>query len=307
MKKGLLLFLVIVLVMVMATAAYTVDTREHAIITRFGEVQKIVVNEDNYDTVMETINNSEKYSHVKVSTSKGLHFKVPFIDTVEKLENRLITYKTASRQVNTLDKKILILSNNAQWKIVDPLLFRLTMKNEQQASLRLDDILYSEINVQVGKTDAHTLIADKEYLEEMSHTVVNDVNLELAKYGMEVLDNRILKTDLHESNIQNIYARMEAERKQKAQQYRSEGEEEKLKIISSTDKDAAIMISEAKKDAEIIKGEGDAEATQIYSNAYSADPDFYEFYQTLEMYKTTLDGTTMVIDEESPLFKYLTR
>lgn len=67
------------------------------------------------------------------------------------------------------------------------------------------------------------------------------------------------------------------------------------------------MISEAKKDAEIIKGEGDAEATQIYSTAYSADPDFYEFYQTLEMYKTTLDGTTMVIDEASPLFKYLTR
>lgn len=103
------------------------------------------------------------------------------------------------------------------------------MKNEQQASLRLDDILYSEINVQVGKTDAHTLIADKDYLEEMSHTVVNDVNLEPAKYGMEVLDNRILKTDLHESNIQNIYARMEAERKQKAQQYRSEGEEENLR------------------------------------------------------------------------------
>lgn len=120
MKKGLLLFLIIVLVMVMATAAYTVDTREHAIITRFGEVQKIVVNEDNYDTVMETINNSEKYNNVKVSTKKGLHFKVPFIDTVEKLENRLITYRTASRQVNTLDKKILILSNNAQWKIVDP-------------------------------------------------------------------------------------------------------------------------------------------------------------------------------------------
>jgi|LGOV01.1.fsa_nt_gb membrane protease subunit HflC len=307
MKKGLFLFLIIVLAMFLATAAYTVDTREHAIISRFGEVQKIVVNEAGYDTVMETINNSEKYSGVKVSIKKGLHFKMPFIDTVEKLENRLITYKTASRQVNTLDKKILILSNNAQWKIVDPLLFRLTMKNEQQASLRLDDILYSEINVQVGKTIAHTLIADKEYLEAMSHTVVTDVNQELVKYGMEVLDNRILKTDLHESNILNIYARMEAERNQKAQQYRSEGEEEKLKIISSTDRDAAIMISEAQKDAEILKGEGDAAATQIYSNAYSADADFYEYYQTLELYKTTLDGTTMVIDEASPLFKYLTR
>lgn len=307
MKKGLFIFLAVVLIIILSTSAYTVDTREHAIISRFGEVQKIVVNEANYEIVMETINNSEKYNGVNVSIKKGLHFKVPFIDTVEKLENRLITYKTASRQVNTLDKKILILSNNAQWKIVDPLLFRLTMKNEQQASLRLDDILYSEINVQVGKTIAHTLIADKDYLEEMSHTVVTDVNMELAKYGMEILDNRILKTELHESNILNIYARMEAERKQKAQQYRSEGEEEKLKIVSSTDKDSAIMISEAKKDAEIIKGEGDAVAAQIYSNAYSADPDFYEYYQTLDLYKTTLKGTTMIIGEDSPLFKYLTR
>jgi membrane protease subunit HflC len=307
MKKGLFLFVVVLLAMFLATAAYTVDTREHALISRFGEVQKIVVNEAGFDTVMETINNNEKYSGVKVTTKKGLHFKIPFIDTVEKLENRLITYKTASRQVNTLDKKILILSNNAQWKIVDPLLFKLTMKNEQQASLRLDDILYSEINVQVGKTIAHTLIADKEYLEAMSHTVVTDVNLELVKYGMEVLDNRILKTDLHESNILNIYARMEAERNQKAQQYRSEGEEEKLKIVSGADRDAAIMISEAKKDAEVLKGEGDAAATQIYSNAYSADPDFYEYYQTLELYKTTLEGTTMVIDQDSPLFKYLAR
>ena len=307
MKKGLFIFLIIILLILISASAYTVDTREHAIISRFGQVQKIVVNEAGYDTVLKTVNDNEKYKDVSVSTRKGLHFKMPFIDTVEKLENRLITYRTASRQVNTLDKKILILSNNAQWKIVDPLLFKLTMKNEQQASLRLDDILYSEINVQVGKTIAHTLIADKEYLEEMSHTVVSDVNMELVKYGMEVLDNRILKTDLHESNIQNIYARMEAERKQKAQQYRSEGEEEKLKIISSTDKDAAIMISEAQKDAEIIKGEGDAEATQIYSTAYSADPDFYEYYQTLEMYKTTLNGTTLVIDDDSPLSKYLTR
>jgi len=179
------------------------------------------------------------------------------------------------------------------------------MKNLNQASLRLDDILYSEINVQVGKTDAHTLIADKVYIENMSQIVVDEVNVEMAKYGIQVVDNRILKTDLHESNILNIYARMEAERKQKAQQYRSEGEEEKLKIISGADRDAAIMISEARKEAETLKGQGDAEAAKIYSDAYSADPEFYEFYQTLEMYKLTLDGTTLVISEDSPLFKYL--
>ncbi|MBN2286845.1 MAG: protease modulator HflC [Tissierellales bacterium] len=305
MKKGLLIILLILAVVFVSNSAYTVDTREHAIITRFGEVQKVVVNPANYELVEATIEGNPRYSDVKVNTRAGLHFKVPFIENIEKFENRLITYKTAPRQVTTFDKKILILSNNAQWKIVDPLLFRVTMKNLNQASLRLDDILYSEINVQVGKTDAHTLIADKVYIENMSQIVVDDVNVEMSKYGIEVVDNRILKTDLHESNILNIYARMEAERKQKAQQYRSEGEEEKLKIISGADRDAAIMISEARKEAETLKGQGDAEAAKIYSDAYSADPEFYEFYQTLEMYKLTLDGTTLVINEDSPLFKYL--
>jgi membrane protease subunit HflC len=307
MKKGILIFFLVIALILLANSAYTVDTREHAIITRFGEVQKVIIGTSDYETVLNTIESSPRYSNVSVSTKVGLHFKLPFVENIEKFENRLITYKTASRQVTTFDKKILILSNNAQWKIVDPLLFRVTMKNEQQASLRLDDILYSEINVQVGKTDAHTLIADKNYVEAMSQTVVESVNKEMSKYGIEVVDNRILKTDLHESNIQNIYARMEAERKQKAQQYRSEGEEETLKIISGADKDAAIMISEARKDAEIIKGEGDAEAARIYSESYSSDPEFYEFYQTLEMYKNTLKGTTLVIDQESPLFKYLMR
>lgn len=305
MKRGILIILLIAAIILVANSAYTVDTREHAIITRFGEVQKVIVKPSNYDAVQDTINSSNRYANVSISTKVGLHFKMPFIEHVEKFENRLITYKTASRQVTTFDKKILILSNNAQWQIVDPLLFRVTMKNINQASLRLDDILYSEINVQVGKTDAHTLIADKVYIEAMSEQIVQDVNKEMIKYGIQVIDNRILKTDLHESNILNIYARMEAERKQKAQQYRSEGEEEKLKIISGADKDAAIMISEAQKEAEILKGEGDALAAQIYSQAYSADPEFYEFYRTLEMYKATLTGTTMVIDESSPLFKYL--
>lgn len=305
MKKTFLIILVIIVAFLAFNSAYIVDTREHAIITRFGEVQQVVVDENDFELLQNNVSSDPRYKDVSISTKKGLHFKMPFIDTVEKLENRLITYKTSSRQVNTKDKKILIISNNAQWRIIDPLLFRLTMKNEQQAGLRLDDILYSELNVQVGKTDAHTLIADKEYLEEMSHQVVQDVNAELGKYGIEILDNRILKTDLHQSNIENIYARMKAERQQKAQQYRSEGEEQKLVIMSNTDKEAAILVSEAKKQAEIIKGEGDAAAAQIYNEAYSQDPEFYEFYQTLDLYKSSLEGTTLVIDSKSSLFKYL--
>lgn len=305
MKKVLSIILALILVIILTSGLFTVDTREHAVITRLGKVQKIVVNPEDAKIIEQTISSNNKYKDVKISTKKGLHFKMPFIDKVEKLENRLITYETAAREVNTKDKKRLVISNNAQWKIVDPLLFKLTMKNEHEASRRLDDILYSEINVQVGKTDAHTLIADKEYLEAMSHTIVEDVNNELSKYGIAVIDNRILKTDLHQSNIENIYARMKAERQQKAQQYRSEGEEQKLVIMSQADKNAAILVSEAQKQAEIIKGEGDAEAAKIYNEAYSKDPEFYEFYQTLELYKNTLEGTTLVIDSESKLFKYL--
>lgn len=123
---------------------------------------------------------------------------------------------------------------------------------------------------------------------------------------MEVIDVRIKRVDLPAENEASIYARMQAERQRKANQYRSEGDEEAQKIVASTEKEKTIILADAYKIAQETRGEGEARALNIYANAYSADPSFYEFLKTLEIYKSIIDtSTTLVLPVDSKLFKLL--
>lgn len=285
--------------------SFTVEEVNQATITRFGEVTKIVVDEITPQLEKEISQNS-KFKKVKIVEGKGLFFKMPFVDTVTKYNNRLLTYDTDPREVTSKDKKKLILDNNAQWQITNPLLFKITMGNETNAHTRLDDIMFSKMNEKIGQTEAHVLIADKAYTNKMLEEIVKDVNESLAGFGMSVLDIRIKRTDLPVENNQNIYNRMKTEREQKAKEYRSEGKEEAQKIKSDADKQAKILEAKAYSTAETIKGEGDASATKIYNEAYNEDPEFYEFYKTLQTYKSTLkDKTKIIIDSDSPFAKHL--
>ena len=127
-------------------------------------------------------------------------------------------------------------------------------------------------------------------------------------YGIEVVDVRIKRVDLPSENEASIYARMQAERQRKANQYRSEGAEEAQKIDASTEKDKTIILADAYKIAEETRGAGEARALQIYANAYSADPEFYEFLKTLETYKSVIDSnTTLVLPADSKLFELLVK
>ena len=285
--------------------SFTVEEVNQAIVTRFGEVTKIVVDEKTPQLEKEISQNS-KFKNVKIIEGKGLFFKMPFIDTVTKYNNRLLTYDTDPREVTSKDKKKLILDNNAQWQITNPLLFKITMGNETNAHTRLDDIMFSKMNEKIGQTEAHVLIADKDFTNKMLEETVNDVNESLNGFGMKVIDIKIKRTDLPVENNQNIYNRMKTEREQKAKEYRSEGKEESQKIKSDADKQAKIIEAKAYSTAETIKGQGDASATKIYNEAYNQDSEFYEFYKTLQTYKTTLkDKTKIIIDSDSPFAKYL--
>ena len=131
-------------------------------------------------------------------------------------------------------------------------------------------------------------------------------NLATKDYGISVVDVRIRRVDLPRENEESIYARMEAERKRQANKFRSEGEEEAQKIRASTDKDKTIILADSYKQAERVRGEGDAKAVEVYADAYSADPKFYEFVRTLDAYKKVIDDkTTLVLPSDSRLFKLL--
>ncbi|SHH64744.1 protease modulator HflC [Clostridium grantii] len=305
-KSSLVTIIFILLGLIIFSAStFTVEEFNGATVTRFGKVTKLIVNEKTPE-IMDSIQDNSKYQNIKVTDKKGLFFKVPFIDSVTKYSSKLLTYDTSAREVTTKDKKKLILDNNAQWQIVNPLLFRISMGNETNAHTRLDDILYSKINEKIGQTEAHVLISDKDYTSNMLDECVTDINKSVSSYGIKVVDIKIKRTDLPSENSENIFNRMKTEREQKAKEYRSEGKEEAQKIRSEADKEAKILEAKAYAEAETIKGEGDAEATHIYNLAYNQDPEFYEFYRTLQTYKKTLSSKTkIIIDSNSPFAKYL--
>lgn len=282
-----------------------VNEVNHGVITRFGKITKIVVSKD-AESIRGTLKNNEKFKDVKVIERSGLVFKIPFIETLTKYDNRLYTYDTAAREVMTLDKKKIILDNNAQWRITNPLLFKVSMGTIASAQTRIDDLMYSKVNEKAGKTLAHDLISSKETVATLTDEIAKELNVNLASYGIEIVDVQVKRTNFPTENNENIYTRMNAERAQKATEYRSQGESEAKKITSAANKEASIIIAEAKLSAEKIRGAADAKATQIYNEAYSKDPEFYEFYRTLQTYKEVLkDNTKLVIDSDSPFAKYL--
>ncbi len=305
-RHGILpIVILLVIINLLGSAIFTVNEMEQALKVRFGSVDTVYVAE-NADIIREQLKASNKFSDITVIQGKGLYFKVPFIDQVEKYNSRLLTYKTLPGEVTTLDKKKIVLDNNAQWRIVNPALFRITMGNKLSANARLDDLIYSRLSEQIGLTYGSTLVSDKDYVYEMTAKVRDEINKEVVSYGMEVIDVRIAKTEFPEQNNENIFNRMRTERQKMANKLRAEGDEEYQVITAKADKEATILKAEAYKDAEKIKGEGDAEALAIYAEAYNKDPEFYQFYKSMTTYKKALGKKTkLVIDSDSEFTKYL--
>lgn len=298
--------LALVALFILGQCFYTVDETQHAIRFRFDEIVAVNVNnltEEEYAALQ----NDPGYQTVDLQYGAGLKFKMPFVDRVEWFDNRLITYDTMPREVITSDKKKMMLDNNAQWWIIDPVKFKISMKSINSANQRIEDLMYSKMNEKVGRTTAKDLISNKTYVAQMLAENADELNQVLAAYGIKVLDIQIKRTDLPEANNENIYNRMRTEREQMARQYRSEGKEEAQKIKSGADKEAAALRAQANAEAQRIRGKGDADVAAIYNEAYGADPDFYKFYKTLETYRALLpdSGAKIVISPDSEFAQFL--
>ena len=241
---------------------------------------------------------------VRNITKPGLNFKIPFIQSATVFEKRLLDYDSAPNTILTEDKKNLILDNYAQWRISDPLKFMQTMRTQALAQSRLDDIIYSSLRTQLGTHLMREIVSTMR--DSLMHKVTANANHSAADYGIEIVDVRIKRADLPRENEQAVFDRMRAERERMAKQFRSEGDEEAVKIRAETDKDREIILADAYKLAQEVRGDGEAQAIKIYANAYSRDPDFYEFTRTLEAYKEVFDDKTkLVLTPESDFLSYL--
>jgi len=238
-------------------------------------------------------------------TTPGLHFKLPWpIQSVVFFDKRLLDYDSNPTEVLTQDKKNLMLDNYAKWRIVDPLKFYISVRDENGAQARLDDIIYSQLRVELGKHNLDEIVTKSR--EELMATVTATTNEAAKAYGIEVVDVRIKRADLPAQNEKSVFERMRAERKRIANQYRAEGEEEALKIRAAADSGKVVIMAEAYKQAQIIRGEAESRAISIYAKAFNKDPDFYDFSRSLEAYKKILDSNTVIVlPPETEWLKYL--
>ena len=262
----------------LATSLFTVDETEQAIVTQLGKF-------------------------VREVKQPGLHFKIPLIQREHKFEARVMEYDAAAAKIITDDKKHLVIDNYARWKIIEPLKFYQTVGNEFGAQSRLDDIVFSEMREELARHTLTEIVSVNR--QQIMHEVAEQCARKAAEYGIQVIDVRIKRADLPPEVTYSVFDRMKAERQRIAKKYRSEGEEESVKIKAQTDKDKTILLADSYMQAEKTKGEGDAEALKIYAQAYEKDPEFYSFVRTLEAYGNSLgEGTTIVLPGDSEFFQY---
>lgn len=279
-KKALILLVVIVVaVMTLFQAAFTVDQTEKAIVLQFGRP----VSPD--------------------ALGPGLHFKMPFIQDVILLDARILDYDAKPEEILTEDKKNMVVDSYAKWRITNPLEFYKNLKSVQTAMARLDDTIRAQLREVLGRYELHEVVSTER--GALMEEVTKRTRAALTPFGIEVEDVRIKRTDLPPENERAIYNRMRAERERQAKEYRAEGQEKAATIRAQADKERAVLLATARKDSEILRGEGDATATGLYAKAYEKAPDFYAFKRSLEAYERSLrDNTSVIMTPKSPFLEH---
>jgi membrane protease subunit HflC len=271
----------ILAIVILSTSMFTVHMTQSAIVLELSKPKEII-------------------------TEPGLYFKIPFLQKVRYFSNQLLDNDSKPTEVITKDKKNLLIDNFTMFRIIDPLKFLETVRGENGARARLDDIIYSELRVEIGTHDLHDIVTGTR--DAIMATVTKEANVKAKEYGIEVIEVRIKRTDLPPEVANSIFNRMRTERQRIAMEYRSEGKEEATKIRAETDKEKTIIVAEAYKMEQVIRGEGDAMATRIYADAYNSDPKFYAFMRSMEAYKKSLKtDTTLLMSESSDFLEFLNK
>ncbi|MCV9884995.1 protease modulator HflC [Metabacillus halosaccharovorans] len=273
LRAGVILLIIIALLVVILTNLFIVKENEYKVVRQFGEVVRII-------------------------EEPGLNFKIPFIQSVTTLPKYQMTYDVEEAEINTKDKKRLIIDNYTVWRIEDPKKMISNARSIVNAETKMAEYVFSTVRSELGQLNYDEIINDEKSsrgsLNDKVTDIVNNL-LEQGNYGIVVKDVRMKRTDLPSENEESVFTRMISERESTAQGYLSKGDAEKNSIIAETDREVKEMLAKAEADAEVIRSEGEKEAAKIYNTAYSKDPAFYEMYRTLQSYKQTIDEETVII------------
>jgi len=241
---------------------------------------------------------------VRVVDKPGLHFKIPFIQTVVFFEKRVLSVDAPSQEIMMGEQKPLEVDAFARYRIVNPLLFFQRLGNERIAHDRLSSLLNASLRSVFGTIKMATVLSPER--DDVMAKIRHEVNEEGKDLGIEIVDVRIRRTDLPQKTSDAVFARMRSQREQEAEQIRSTGKQEALQITADADRQATIILAEAQGQAEKLKGEGDGKALGIMAEATGKDPAFFAFWRSLLAYREAFrpDNTTYVLSPDSEFFKY---
>jgi membrane protease subunit HflC len=268
-------------------------------------------------------------------TEAGLHVKLPFVQGVRRFEKRLLTWDGDPNQIPTKGREFIWVDTTARWRIADAKKFLENVASEEGAQSRLDDIIDSVVRDQVSSSELIELVrsaswevpaereaeikkevaAEREEeikkeiargREEITRTILAEARKIIPQYGIELVDVRIKRLDYIESVREKVYARMISERKRIAAQFRSEGDGRSAEILGTMEKDLRQIRSAAYRQVQEVRGAADAEATRVYGDVYSRDPEFYAFSRTLEIYSEGGNkNSVLILTTDSDYYRYL--
>jgi modulator of FtsH protease HflC len=284
MQKNITLIAIILIgaIVTLLMTAFTVDQRQAAIRFRFGEVQKTY-------------------------TEPGLYFKAPFVDSVRLYDTRIQTLDTKdAERIQTNEKNNVLVDSFVKYRIIDVKQFFISTQGDlARAEIRLTQNINNDLRTEFGKrTLAEVVSGERDKIMALTR---KNADLDARNIGIEVLDVRLKRVDLVPEISEDVFKRMDSERKRIANELRATGSGEADKIRADAERQRTVILAEAYRDAQKIKGEGDAQAARIYAQAFSKNPEFYSFYRSMEAYRDSFRNKSdvMVIDPNSDFFKYM--
>lgn len=277
--RNIAVILGVALIAILVTSVYTVNEWERALKFQFGE-----------------------FSGEEIQP--GINFKLPIVNTVEKYDVRIQTMDRSPERFITVNKEELLVDSFVKWKITDLQKYYKSVRNRTRAESRLAQKINNSLKEQIAKRTIGDVVAgDRIVIMDIVQKAIDD---EADSIGIEVIDVRLKRVDLADEIQDNVFNRMRSERQRIANEYRATGNEKAIAVRANADRQKIELVAEAEKKAQIIRGEADASATKIYADAFGQDEKFYDFFRSLNAYKSTFNSAQdlIILDPNSDFFKH---
>lgn len=262
---------------ILFTSLFVVDQRQQALVIEFGNPQRIV-------------------------QEAGLQWKKPWQNVIF-FDKRLLDFDADAQEVTLGDQRRMVVDAYVRYHIVDPLEFFKTVQTEAAFRQRLGAVVNSTLRNTLGQVPFAALLSDRR--ASIMRNVRDQVARESMQFGVRVEDVRFMRADLHPDNSPAIFRRMQTEREREAREARAQGSETAQRIRAEAEREKTVLVADAQRQSQILRGQGDAEATRVYAEAFGRDPAFYDFWRSLEAQRKALaDGTTLLLSPEGDFFRF---